>query len=110
MWSGRQKEYLERVATVNFAIDHVKDLFLYAVASGVSSSPVICGAAAIFADEEVLGVVDVLVRAALDALYHLNIAQSAHGGCSRFDISNSWLKVDQDCSWDVTRIITLQCN
>ena len=69
--TSREYDYLEGVATVDFAIDHVKYLLLHTITSGISSTPIVCSAATIFADEEVLWVVDVLVRTTLYALYNL---------------------------------------
>ncbi len=46
---------------------------MHALARGIARRPVVAGADAVLANVEVLGVVDVLVRARLDAVDYLHI-------------------------------------
>ena len=64
--------YLQGVTSIHLAVDDVKDLFLDAVAGRVALAPVVGGTAAILANEEVLWVVDVVVRATLYPLNYLD--------------------------------------
>jgi hypothetical protein len=48
---------------------------LHSFSSGISQTPVISRANALFSNEEVLGVVDVFVRAGLDAIEDLFVSQ-----------------------------------
>ena len=79
------------------------------IASRVALAPIVAGAAAIFTDEEILRVVDVAVRPALNTLDHLS-----NRSCSQIliqqdmqDIAHSRLKIHEDGAWDVACIITL---
>lgn len=63
--------HLERVTTVRLAINHLHQVFAERLSALVPVTPVVGGAPAIFADVEILRVVDVLVRARLDAVDNL---------------------------------------
>lgn len=67
----KQHEALETVRAVGLAINHVQNLLLHRLAHGVTSRPVVSSSSAAAVDVEVLGVVDVLVRACLDAIEDL---------------------------------------
>ena len=55
----------------------------------VPITPVVAGSYAAFTNIEVLRVVNVLVLAALDA------------------VDDTRLEIDQDCSWDISSVVTL---
>jgi hypothetical protein len=57
--------HLERVTTVRFSVDHLHDLFMHQLSRLVPITPVVAGSNAALANIEVLGVVDVSVRARL---------------------------------------------
>ena len=61
-------ETLQGVRAVCLAIYHLHDVFVHGLASLVTVTPVIGCANAVFADEEVFGVVDVFVGAGLNAV------------------------------------------
>jgi hypothetical protein len=63
--------YLQRFTSVCFSINHVKDLLLYALSGRISSTPVVSRSNALLSDKEVLGVVDVLIGAGLNAVQDL---------------------------------------
>jgi hypothetical protein len=60
--------YFERITSISFSVYHVENLLLYSLTRRVSSTPIIACAHAIFANEEVLRVVDVLVGSTLYAV------------------------------------------
>lgn len=62
---------LERVAPVSFAVDHLQNILVYSLAALVAVSPVVGGTHTIFADVEVLGIVNIPVRPRLDAVDYL---------------------------------------
>lgn len=61
-------EALETVRAVGFAVYHLHDVLVHGLAGLVAITPVVGCAYAVFADKEVLRVVDVLVGACLDAI------------------------------------------
>lgn len=69
---GKQRAYLQRVAAVRFAVYHFYYLLIDLLAALVAVSPVVGRAHAILANVKVFGVVDVLVRARLDAVDDLS--------------------------------------
>ena len=85
----QQHKALERVTPVGFAIDHIEDLLLYPVARGITSAPIVSRPHAIFANEKVLRVVDILVRAGLDRL------------------NDSRFQVYQYGAWDISCVVGL---
>jgi len=60
--------YFERITSISFSVYHVENLLLYSFTRRVSSTPIIACAHAIFTDEEVLRVIDVLVGPTLYAV------------------------------------------
>ena len=77
----------------------------------ISISPVVCSSHAIFANEEVLGVVYVLVRTSLDSIDDLDIAELALAhpiGAPAYMVdTHTRFQVDQDRSGDISRVIRL---
>lgn len=85
----QQHEALEGIASVRFPVNHLHDLLVHRLAGLVSITPVVAGTYTALSNEEVFRVVDVLVRAGLDAVY------------------DAWLEIDQDGSGDISGIVTL---
>jgi hypothetical protein len=74
----------------------------------VPIAPVVAGSNAALANVEVLGVVDVSVRARLYSVDDLGkISQFLSGGSITNGDTYSWLEVDQDGPWDVARVVAL---
>lgn len=70
--------YFKRVAAIGFPIYHVEDFLLNTFASCVASGPVITRSHTLFANEEILWVVDIFVGPRLDTVDHLgSLAMSA---------------------------------
>jgi hypothetical protein len=81
--------YLQRIASVCFPVNHLHDLFVHRFARLIPITPIVAGSYAALSNEEVFWVVNVLVWASLNA------------------IEDSWLKIDQDCSGDISRVVAL---
>lgn len=67
--------HLKTITTIRFPIDHVKDLLLYSLPGSIPGGPIIPCTDALFANEEVLWIVDVLVSAGLDSVDDLKRAR-----------------------------------
>jgi hypothetical protein len=65
---SKRWSYFERITSISFSVYHVENLLLYSFTRRVSSTPIIACAHAIFTNEEVLRVVDVLVGSTLYAV------------------------------------------
>ena len=85
----QQHEALERVATISLTIDHLEYLLMNRLGSLVAFTPVVSGTHAILADVKVLRIVNVLVGALLNAVYHPG------------------LEIDEDSSWNIAGVIAL---
>ncbi len=89
------KPHFQRVATISLPVDHVKYFLLYRVPCSVSGGPAIGSTTALGPNEEVLGIVNVLVGAILNALNNLDITLSlgyspdSHSRRTRGSRSNS---------------------
>lgn len=65
--------YLERVAAVRFAVNHLHDIFVYTFTSLVAITPVVCRTHTILSNVKVFRVVNILVRAVLDTIDYLGV-------------------------------------
>ncbi len=65
---GAYATHLQGITPIGLAINHLHDLFMHALARRVAGAPVVARADAIFADVEILRVVDVFVGAGLNAV------------------------------------------
>jgi hypothetical protein len=73
---SQNESYFKRITPVCLSVDHVKDLLLHSFTRSISSTPIVPCAHAIFTNEEVFRVVDVLVRSTLYAVDDLESASS----------------------------------
>ena len=64
--------YLERIAAVCFSVNHFHDILMHRFPRLVSVTPVVRSTNAIFANEEVFRIVDVLVWSGLNAVDDLH--------------------------------------
>lgn len=71
------ESYLERITPVCFTIDHVEDFLLHHFTGGITRTPIVPRTNALLSDEEVFGVVDVLVRTGLNGVKDLDSGISA---------------------------------
>lgn len=110
--------YLEGVAPVGLSVNHLHNVLAYGLAALVSVTPVVRSTHAILADVEVLGVVDVLVGAGLDAVEDLSelslahvsqLPQPYHDVIVVIVVGNTHpgLQVDQDRAGDVSGVVAL---
>src|SRR5437868_1097786 len=60
--------YLQRIAAVSLSIDHIEDLLLHYFSSSIARSPIIPCPNTLLSNEEVFGVVNILVCACLDSV------------------------------------------
>jgi len=67
---GEGSSHLQTITSIGFPIDHIHDLLLHLSAQRIPSSPIVSRTCAIFVYEEVLRIVDVLVRTILNAIDH----------------------------------------
>lgn len=81
--------YLEGVTSVGLAVDHLHNILMNTLARLVTLTPVVGSSDAILAHKEVLGIVNVLVRAGLDTIDH------------------SGLQINEDGAGDVARVVGL---
>ena len=64
----RNRSYLQRITAVHFPINHIEDLFLHCITSGVAGRPIVRRATSLRAHKEVFRIVDILVGAILYTL------------------------------------------
>lgn len=70
--------YLKRVATVRLSVNHLHNILVNRLTALVSVTPVIRRSHSILAHVKVLRVVDVSVRARLNAVQHLFVEKDTH--------------------------------
>jgi hypothetical protein len=63
-----RRDYLQGIASICLSVDHIEHLLLHDLSGRVARSPVVSSTNSLLANEEVLGVVDVLIRARLDRI------------------------------------------
>ena len=81
--------HLQTITPIGLAINHIQYFLFYLPAHAVSGRPIVSRARALFVDVEVLGVVDVAVRALTDT------------------IDDARFKVEHDGAWDVASVVGL---
>ena len=64
----KTSNYLKRVTAICLSIDHIKDLLLHSFTCSIPCSPIVASTHSILSDEEILGIVDVLVGTGLYAI------------------------------------------
>jgi hypothetical protein len=65
---GGERTYLEGITSVSLSVDHLHHLFINRLSHLISIAPIISSSFALFFHEKVLRVIDILVRAGLDAV------------------------------------------
>lgn len=81
--------YLKAVTSVGLAVNHIQNFVRNGAAHVVSGSPIVSCTGTLFVHIEVLWVVDILIRTALNA------------------VDDSWLEVEEDCARNVSRVVGL---
>ena len=102
--------YLKRVTPIRLAINHIENFLLDSISSIVSSTPIVCCAATLGPDKEVLWIVNILIWAILYTLYDLPrpiLAFSTSHVTNVEELTYSRLQIEENCTRYVSRVVTL---